>query len=45
MTGTDGARIARLRAYASGHSVLLTEVAEAIVARTLRLDGRSGNSE
>lgn len=36
---------ARLRAYAFCHNVLLTEVAQAIVARTLRLDGRSGVSE
>ncbi len=37
--------LARLRAYAFGNNVLLTEVAQAIVARTLRLDGRSGVSE
>ena len=37
-----GEALARLRAYAFGHNVLLTEVAEAIVARTLRFDGRSG---
>ncbi len=37
--------LARLRAYAFGNNVLVTEVAQAIVARTLRLDGRSGVSE
>jgi hypothetical protein len=33
-----GEALARLRAYAFGNDLLLTEVAEAIVARTLRLD-------
>ena len=37
--------LARLRAYAFGNDVLLTEVAEAIVARKLRLDDRSGDSQ
>jgi GAF domain-containing protein len=40
-----GEALARLRAYAFGNDVLLTEVAEAIVARTLRLDGRPGDSQ
>jgi hypothetical protein len=37
-----GEALARLRAYAFGNNVLLTEVAEAIVTRTLRFDGRPG---
>jgi len=40
-----GEALARLRAYAFGNDVLLTEVAEAIVARKLRLDGRPGDSQ
>ena len=40
-----GEALARLRAYAFGNDVLLTEAAEAIVARTLRLDGRPRDSE
>lgn len=40
-----GEALARLRAYAFTSNVLLTEVAEAIVARTLCLDGRFGDSE
>jgi GAF domain-containing protein len=39
-----GEALARLRAYAFGNEVLLTEVAEAIVARKLRLDGRTRDS-
>ena len=38
-----GEALARLRAYAFGNEVLLTEVAEAIVARKLRLDDRPGD--
>ena len=37
-----GEALARLRAYAFGNDVLLTEVAVAIVARTLRFDDRRG---
>ncbi len=40
-----GEALARLRAYAFGNDVLLTEVAEAIVARKLRLDDRPGDSQ
>ena len=40
-----GEALARLRAYAFGNEVLLTEVAEAIVARKLRLDDRPGDSQ
>ena len=40
-----GEALARLRAYAFGNDVLLTEVAEAIVARKLRLDERPGGSQ
>ena len=40
-----GEALARLRAYAFGNEVLLTDVAEAIVARKLRLDGRPGDSQ
>jgi GAF domain-containing protein len=40
-----GEALARLRAYAFGNDVLLTEVAEAIVARKLRLDGRTEDSQ
>ena len=40
-----GEALARLRAYAFGNDVLLTEVAEAIVARKLRLDGRPADSQ
>ena len=39
-----GEALARLRAYAFGNDVLLTEVAEAIVARKLRLDDRPADS-
>jgi len=39
-----GEALARLRAYAFGNDVLLTEVAEAIVARKLRIDDRPGDS-
>jgi GAF domain-containing protein len=39
-----GEALARLRAYAFGNDILLTEVAEAIVARKLRFDGRPGDS-
>lgn len=41
---SGGEALARLRAYAFGNDVLLTEVAEAIVARKLRLDDRPGDS-
>ena len=40
-----GEALARLRAYAFSNDVLLTEVAEAIVARKLRLDDRPGDSQ
>ena len=40
-----GEALARLRAYAFGNDVLLTEVAEAIVARKLRLDDRPEGSQ
>jgi hypothetical protein len=40
-----GEALARLRAYAFGNDVLLTAVAEAIVARKLRLDDRPGDSQ
>lgn len=40
-----GEALARLRAYAFGNDVLLTEVAEAIVARKLRLDDHARDSE
>jgi hypothetical protein len=40
-----GEALARLRAYAFGNDVVLTEVAEAIVARKLRLDDRPGDSQ
>ena len=36
--------LARLRAYAFGNELLLTDVAEAIVARKLRIDDRTGDS-
>ena len=39
-----GEALARLRAYAFGNDVLLTEVAEAIVARKLRFDDAPGDS-
>jgi GAF domain/ANTAR domain len=39
-----GEALARLRAYAFGNDVLLTDVAEAIVARKLRIDDRPANS-
>jgi GAF domain-containing protein len=39
-----GEALARLRAYAFGNELLLTDVAEAIVARKLRIDDRSGDS-
>ena len=37
-----GEALARLRAYAFGNDVLLTDVAEAIVARKLRIDDKPG---
>lgn len=40
-----GEALARLRAYAFGNDVLLTEVAEAIVARKLRLGDHPGGSQ
>jgi hypothetical protein len=40
-----GEALARLRAYAFGNDILLAEVAEAIVARKLRLDDRPGGSQ
>jgi GAF domain-containing protein len=40
-----GEALARLRAYAFGNSVLLTDVAEAIVARKLRFDDRLGSPQ
>ena len=39
-----GEALARLRAYAFGNELLLTDVAEAIVARKLRIDDRTGDS-
>lgn len=39
-----GEALARLRAYAFGNDVLLTDLAEAIVARKLRMDDRPGDS-
>jgi GAF domain-containing protein len=39
-----GEALARLRAYAFGNNVLLNEVAEAIVARELRLDDSPGSA-
>jgi GAF domain-containing protein len=40
-----GEALARLRAYAFGNDALLTEVAQAIVARTLRLDNSPGDPQ
>lgn len=42
---TVGQALVRLRAYAFGNDRRLTEVAEAVVARTLRLDDRSGQDD
>ena len=39
-----GEALARLRAYAFGNDVLLPDVAEAIVARKLRIDDRPGDT-
>ena len=39
-----GEALARLRAYAFGNDRLIADVAEAVVARKLRLDNRSGES-
>ena len=39
-----GEALARLRAYAFGNDVLLTDLAEAIVARKLRMDDQLGDS-
>lgn len=42
---TVGQALVRLRAYAFGNDRRLTEVAEAVVARTLRFDHRSGQDD
>jgi hypothetical protein len=42
---TVGQALVRLRAYAFGNGQRLTEVAEEVVARTLRFDGRSGQDD
>jgi AmiR/NasT family two-component response regulator len=38
-----GEALARIRAYAFGNDILLTDVAEAIVARELRINDRPGD--